>query len=210
MPRARLVIIPQQIAGAGAEIDYDASGPAITGLSGGSDYSDGSAYIVGFEFTIAAAILVTHLGIYDAGGNGLGTPAAPVGPLQVGIFDNDDVLLEWATIGFYTGPEAGVLDGSFRYRPIRALRLEPGTYKCAAILAPYIRANAADFNFGGSPTFAAGITLVDHYYDTGEFLNTQLPADPTPQVQLMSPMLDVTTNLGGQATVGANFKFQNA
>ena len=85
---------------------------------------------LGFEFTAKADLMVTNLGFYDSGQNGLSLSH------EVGIFNMAGVLLTSTTVTKTTFSGGGSsLDGFFRYEPITPIQLTAGTnYVIAAVI----------------------------------------------------------------------------
>jgi hypothetical protein len=114
--------------------------------SGGSTSVDTGAFTLGWSFNVSGpAIMVSALGWYDAGSNGL------LNPHTVGIYSSSGTLLVSATVPSGT---TGTLDNGFRMVSITPFRLNPGSYVIAGF-----NPNSSD-PFLTSTTFiaAAGIT----------------------------------------------------
>jgi hypothetical protein len=110
------------------------AGPAIVGLSGGSNFPafNGTNQTIGWRFTVAAGggITVTDLGWWDA------SPATPLGQdHQVGIWD-----LAGALLGSVTVLTNSSLSGAFRYEAITPIALAGGgSYVIGgAITSPFL------------------------------------------------------------------------
>lgn len=77
---------------------------------------------LGFTFDAVSSVTVTHLGIFDSGGDGIGTART----VRLHEFPSGTVLAS-ATIN----PGDGTLEGVFRYVSITPITLSPGTYRLA-------------------------------------------------------------------------------
>ena len=102
---------------------------AISFNSPGDEYS--LPHTLGFEFKANVDLMVTNLGFYDSGQNGLSLSH------QVGIFNMAGVLLTSTTVYPRSrfGPPESSLDGFFRYEPITPIQLTAGTnYVIAAVI----------------------------------------------------------------------------
>lgn len=129
----------------------DAAGVAL-------DFSDSSSWgfhaglTVGWGFTVDNKIIVTDLGYYDAGGDGL------VSDHEVGLFRVSDLSL--MTSGTVTTTDA--ITGLFRYTAVTPVTLEPGqTYYVAGYDPPF---TASPYDAIGIPaisnlSWAPGITF---------------------------------------------------
>lgn len=98
-----------------------------TSVSPFGNVPDGLTF--GYFFTAdTTSELVTALGVWDEGGDGLGSSHA------VGLWDENKNLLASATVPSGT---AGTLDNGFRYTPIAGVVLDPGkTYVLGAFYSP--------------------------------------------------------------------------
>ncbi len=139
----------------------------------------------GFEFTVDAPLLVTHLGFWDANGDGLANAH------EVGIWSSSSILLGSITIP--SGTAAG-LDGAdgFRFVPLAVpLSLRAGTYRIGGLVA-YEDADSIARLVG--PAGAAGFTTY-----VGSRLNrASVLSDPT------------EVSLNEQGMFGPNFIFESA
>lgn len=100
----------------------------------------------GWSFSAADDILITALGYYDAGGDGLNTSH------EVGIFSTGGTLLISAIV---PSGITGDLVSNWRFTSIAPFFLPAGSYLIGG-------ANTNDpYLFFANPTFAAGITLID-------------------------------------------------
>ena len=86
---------------------------------------------LGMQFTVNSPILVTALGIFDSGADGL------VGTLNTNLWSVNDMVTPLASMTFTAAMpgtlDAGGMDGSSRFLPLLTpLRLDPGDYVIAA------------------------------------------------------------------------------
>jgi len=112
------------IAGAllGAPRSGRAQVPAFT-VTTGTEIPSGGSGTAGYTFVVNSPIVVTELGFYDAGLNGL------FDSHEVGIFDLTGGLIVSGTV------DAGTVDplvDQFRYTPVTPTLLTPGTYLIGA------------------------------------------------------------------------------
>jgi hypothetical protein len=108
----------------------------IPGAGGFQNHQYNFNSSIGWEFTLSSPLEVSALGYFDAGNNGL------FDPHPVGIFRNDGSLLFSATVP--SGTSGTLVDG-FRFVPIPATVLPPGTYR----IAGYANSTSLDdFRFG--------------------------------------------------------------
>jgi len=181
------------------QVDYGASAPAITAVAGGSDYFDGGAYCLGFTFSVAAPITVTHLGVWDA------SPPKLTGSAPVCLMDNAGTVLASAVVGVGDRQESGELDGQFRYMRIPPITLEAGTYQIAGVVSISGFINATEFNLFGTPSFDPAITFGAGYTDISQVWVGESPFDEYNKVTL--PAFENVATYGGQLNF-VNFKFQ--
>ncbi len=127
----------------------------------GAAWSQPGSFSLGFEFTLATDIKVTHLGYYDRGGDGLSVSA------QVGIFDSaTSSLVSGASITVPSGTGALLVgdgpQGYYRYSMLSApVTLSSGaTYRVAGVSTT----NGYAYTGFTGLSSAAGITLGPGYY----------------------------------------------
>ncbi|MEN0110561.1 MAG: hypothetical protein AAF805_07530 [Planctomycetota bacterium] len=97
------------------------------GLNGNQTNQAGFAY--GTDFDVNSEILISSLGVFDSGQDGL------LSPILVGIYDRATQQLV-AALGFDPGAD-GVLEGGSRFKPLpHVLRLSPG-FQGSVIVAGY-------------------------------------------------------------------------
>ncbi len=145
-----------------------ASGQAVTGYSGGSQY--GSYYgtdpgdVVGYRFTVSSPLEVSDLGIWNADSDGL-TAAH-----QVGIWDASQALLASASPA-----PGGTVVGSWTYAAITPITLSPGqTYTIGAL---YTATDGDSYLSGAtSMTTAAEVAWVQSVYPASAGLGFVFPA----------------------------------
>jgi hypothetical protein len=108
-----------------------AQAPAVQSFAGGTQFSsfNGDGDTVGWFFNVNSPIIVTHLGFWDAGQDGL------LDQHQVGIWDTATQTLLATT--FVQAGTASPLVGQWRYEPIAALPLATGSY----VIGAYYNAN---------------------------------------------------------------------
>jgi hypothetical protein len=119
---------------------------AYTVTGNGGFVGDGNNFVLGSEFTIANPVLVTGLGWWDFGGDGLAI-AHPVAIWRV----SDQAQLITGTVAAGTG---GALIGGFRYTPIVPVLLLPGDYAVAGTsptTGDNSTTNVAAANFSSDP-----------------------------------------------------------
>ena len=102
-----------------------ASGPAIIAITSGVTNGVAKNFVVGWEFTVATDITVTHVGVFDQNRNGtLDEPAAS----EVGIWTTGQTLLVATNV-----PLATVAENDVFYVPVEPLVLTPGSYVIGAV-----------------------------------------------------------------------------
>lgn len=145
-----------------------ASGQAVTGFSGGSQY--GSYYgdppgdVVGYRFTVSAPLEVSDLGIWNADSTGLNAAH------QVGIWDASQVLVASASPG-----PGGTVVGQWTYASITPVTLSPGqTYTIGGL---YTATDGDSYISGAtSMTTAPEVTWVQSTYPASAGLGFAYPA----------------------------------
>jgi hypothetical protein len=159
---------------------------AINVTTPGSEY-ESSAYTLGFEFSVSSPVLITQLGVYDSGQNGL------VGNVSVGLWDTSGTLLTSVVIPSGT---TAILDGFFRYEQISPLALPVGLHYVVGAAYATGSDQGSTFNFGdgGAGTLDPLVTIYqDRYsYLGGNSFNFSYP--------------DLSIDRPG-AWIGANFQF---
>jgi hypothetical protein len=100
----------------------------------------GDPFVLGLEFTVNSAVVISQLGAYDAtiGGSGLGFGST----VYVGIYSEASSSFISQT-GIFSGTVGSVVSG-YRFQNISALTLNPGTYMVVA--AGYGISNAPNWN----------------------------------------------------------------
>ena len=123
-----------------------ASTIALTPSNVSSDAEPGFSVTTGFAFDLTTTFIVTDLGYWDDGSNGLASSH------EVGIFSSSGTLLTSAVVPSGT---VGVLDTGYRFQSITPFFLAPGSYVIggASIFS-------ADAGIGGANfTTVAGLTV---------------------------------------------------
>lgn len=159
---------------------------------------------IGWAFTLSSPVLVTELGYYDSGDNGLVTAH------EVAIWTNGGVLQLQATVPSGT---SGTLMDTFRYISITPVFLPAGNYVIGGFSpgnsdlygASVSSLTTAPQIVYGGPRFRVGPTLtfpdvIDFSHDTGEF-------GPNFQFAVPEPSSLVLLTLG--AILGAIFFIRN-
>jgi hypothetical protein len=129
--------------------------PGLTGYTGGTAFSsyDGNGDTVGWYFTLASPITLSHLGFWDQDQNGL------AGDHQVAIWEAASQT-QLVTTSVQAGT-ASPLTGQWRYEPIAPLRLTSGVQY---VIGAYYHANSTgmtDYYIGSvaQVSLAPGLTL---------------------------------------------------
>jgi len=109
----------------GIGINAVADEVAITlGQFGGYSSSSSVSETIGWHFQVNTNIVVTQLGLWDQGGNGLNFPH------RIGLWGNSQQLL--SSVMIFAGSSATLIN-DFRYVPISSITLIPGnTYVIGA------------------------------------------------------------------------------
>ena len=182
---AALVLVLLSVPAHAGVIAFTASGDT------NSVYRQGSLYVLGWQFTIAAPIQVTSLGFWDYEGNGFEAATGGTTSSDVGIWNLSQSLLTSVTV-LSSDPLSNVLaDGSgFHFHSLNSpLTLQAGTFVIGGVAhgESYIcyPANCGSFN----PTIGFGQGL-SAFSDTLVFPGNS----------------DVFGNPGW---IGPNFQFEN-
>ncbi len=165
-----------------------ASGQAITGFSGGSQFPAWSADgpgVVGWRFDVNTTIVLTDIGIFNAD-TAAGTPGLTASH-QVGLWDSSGNLLTSGVAG-----PGGTVIGQFTYTDVADVVLNPGErYTIGAVY---------DINDGDS--YVSGPSSLSLAPEINPTTNGVFPND-TDLGGLIFPTGD-STNL---ARLGTNFLF---
>jgi hypothetical protein len=117
-------------------------------VSGGGHDFFGNDATAGYAFTVSSPILVTNLGLFDFGNDGLNASHT------VEIWTNGGSLLAGVTIPAGTGTS---LINGFRYVSVPPFQLAPGTYTIGGFYAAFDGDNAL---LNASITSASGLSYV--------------------------------------------------
>jgi Bacterial TSP3 repeat len=144
--------------------------PIVDVQSTGSPINYFSGVTLGWEFSLDGPMVLTDLGIFDLGGDGL------VESHQVGLWDASGTLV--ASTTFAAGTSAS-LDGLFRYAPITPVLLGAGSYTLGV---HYPTASGGDpVRYDNSLAFADGVTFLDSKQSVGPSFEQPTfgtPSDP--------------------------------
>ena len=135
-----------------------AEAPAVTFTAiDPAGFFDASTFVLGWRFTANADLLVTSLGQFDAGGDGLG------GNADVALYTLDGTELVRTTVGSGTGPE---LEGAFRYARVTPTLLRAGS---DYVIASFLADQALDVSTGPASVFSANpaVTVVEDRFAFG-------------------------------------------
>lgn len=156
---------------------------AAVSLSSPGTVFASAPYTLGFEFSVNTPVDLLSLGVYDHLSDGLEAPAQ----VALWVAGTTTPLLAAEVAG---GTAAALLDG-FRYAPVAAFRLQPGT---SYVVAAYLDGGwASSFGLGqgGTASVAPQINLL------GDRFGVDLGA-------LVYP--DQSDGAGQRAWLGANFQ----
>ena len=158
--------------------------PAIVLTSPGSEYS-GAQFTLGFEFSVSSGQMLTALGAYDSGADGL------AGAADVGLWDTSGNLLASAVVPAGTG---GTLDGLFRFTSIAPFALVGGTHYVVGAFEPSDNASSLGTGQGGTGSINPLVTI---YEDRFSNFNSAFSYADTSDGNLGGAWLGGNFELGG-------------
>jgi hypothetical protein len=119
-----------------------------------------SDFSLGWRFSTSTPLVISSLGVFDEGANGL------LSSHPVGLYSEAGVLLTTTTIPAGTG---ATLIGDFRYVSVPPIIIPVGTYRIAAVHT--VAGGDVFAGFSGTQTYHPDITFLDSRFTSTSVLS---------------------------------------
>lgn len=148
----------------------DATAAMALDISGGSTFTERSNYTLGWDFTTDRELLVTALGVWDEGANGLADDHR-IGLWRVRAFGNNRLFAETTVTAASTPIASGSSAGQWVFQTLDTpVLIQPGTY----VLGAHYPTTADKLREFSARTTATGIKFGKARFPSGQgfrFLN---------------------------------------
>jgi hypothetical protein len=183
----------------GANFLYTAEEPAVT-EPGESEEATGT-WELGCAFTVNAPILVTQLGTFDIGGDGLSAQT----PVTIWRVSDQSIIVSC----IIPAGDTAYLINNFRYSKVNPVYLEPGQYRMSSYFVDdgYIRNITANSVTVPEITLTGGAFAVSHSYPSNSNSTYYFGANlmfTSPMAAVNNPL--ITNESGGTWELGYEFE----